>query len=500
MSIRFKLLISYILAILAPIILLSLFILLTMNIFSEHLSGLKNFYNIAETDTFESFLNDELFPIVNVQNEVRQDPDHLLTESYLSLYTSQLEKRQAGFFVIKGTEFIYQSDLFTKAITEQLSKPYGPSIYHTEAITMDGRSYQSLRMAVEYGDGTPGALYLVIETSPIVKILNTSLPTVGLLFLFSVIVTNCLLTHFISRSVIKSLQDLKGAAEHIKEGNLDFSLETCHCKDEIGQVVDAFEEMRIRLKESIETNLKVDNNRKELISNISHDLRTPVTAIKGYVEGIRDGVANNPEKLDRYIETIYKKASDLDKLIDELFFYSKLDLKRVSFHFEEVNSNDYLQDCIDDLRIDFRCKNVHFNYENNNLYETTVMADRVQLKRVILNIIENSLKFIEKEEKRISVTLKEEAEYVAIEITDNGIGISSEHLPLIFDRFYREDSARSNENGGSGLGLAIAKEIILAHGGRICAESKLGDGTTIRFTLKRVLSDDAYAKEKGGIE
>ncbi len=133
------------------------------------------------------------------------------------------------------------------------------------------------------------------------------------------VVTNSVLTYLVSRSIIRPLNRLKKAAEEIKEGNLDFSVESAS-RDEIGQLSNAFEEMRHQLKVSIERQLRFEENRKELISNISHDLKTPITAIKGYVEGIQDGVADTPDKMDKYVRTIYAKADSMDHMIDELFF------------------------------------------------------------------------------------------------------------------------------------------------------------------------------------
>ena len=171
--------------------------------------------------------------------------------------------------------------------------------------------------------------------------------------------TNGVLTYFVSRSIIRPLRALKRAAEEIKEGNLDFEI-VPHSDDEIGELSTAFEEMRRKLKKSVEVQLQYEENRKELISNISHDLKTPVTAIKGYVEGIMDGVSNSPDKLDQYIRTIYNKAADMDRLIDELFLFSKLDLGKVPFQFEKVDLGQYVLDCAQELQFDMEKKGVQF--------------------------------------------------------------------------------------------------------------------------------------------
>ena len=123
-------------------------------------------------------------------------------------------------------------------------------------------------------------------------------------------------------------------------------------EDEIGMLCRDFEEMRLRLKGVIGGELQYDKESKELISNISHDLKTPITAIKGYVEGIQDGVASSPEKLDKYIKTIYNKANDMDRLIDELTFYSKIDTNKIPYNYTKINVAEYFGDCLEDVGLD----------------------------------------------------------------------------------------------------------------------------------------------------
>jgi len=299
-------------------------------------------------------------------------------------------------------------------------------------------------------------------------------------------VTNALLSYFVSRSIIKPIRGLNDAARKIREGNLDFQMEP-YRKDEIGQLAQSFELMRKSLKESSELQQKYEQNRKELIANISHDLKTPMTSIKGYVEGIQDGIANTPEKMERYIQTIHTKTLHMDHLIDELFLYSKLDLKRVPFHFEDVNIHHYLLDRIEELQFDLDNIQVMITYENVSKHnDIFVIMEREQFKRVFTNVIQNSLKYMDKSEKHISIKLIEENEKVIIECTDNGKGISEEVLPYIFDQFYRVDQSRNAMSGGSGLGLAIVKRIIEEHGGQVWAESEEGVYTSIYLTLNKV--------------
>ena len=280
------------------------------------------------------------------------------------------------------------------------------------------------------------------------------------------------------------MEKLKKAAVNIKNGNLDFSVIT-DADDEIGEVCVAFEEMRLKLKDQIEVSMQYEKDNKELISNISHDLKTPITAIKGYVEGIRDGVADTPEKMDKYIRTIYNKATDMDKLIDELFLYSKLDSNSMNYSFAKLNLKDYFEDCADEISLDLESRGIAFVYRNYASEDTIIIADPEQLKRVINNIVGNSVKYMADRPGRIGIFIKDEPEFVQIDIRDNGKGIAKKELPHVFERCYRTDASRNSSKGGSGLGLSIAKKIIEEHGGKIWANSEEGEGTTVSFVLRK---------------
>ena len=225
----------------------------------------------------------------------------------------------------------------------------------------------------------------------------------------------------------------------------------------------------------------------DLITNVSHDLKTPITAIKGYVEGIMDGVAASPEKLDKYIRTIYNKANDMDRLINELSFYSKIDTNRIPYTFEKINVNAYFADCIEELSIELEEQNIELSYSNYVDENVLVIADAEQIKRVINNIVGNSVKYIDKSKGRVNIRVKDVGDFIQVEIEDNGKGIAAKDLPQIFDRFYRADVSRNSSKGGSGIGLSIVKKIIEDHGGYIWATSKEGEGTCMHFALRKYI-------------
>ena len=289
---------------------------------------------------------------------------------------------------------------------------------------------------------------------------------------------------WIYRSIAVPLVKLKKATKNIKEGNLDFVLEV-EGNDEFSQLCQDFEEMRKRLKESTEEKILMDKENKELISNISHDLKTPITAVKGYVEGIMDGVADTPEKMDRYVRTIYNKTNEMDHLINELTFYSKIDTNRIPYTFSKLNVEDYFSDCAEELGLEMETRGIELVYANYVEKGVQVIADGEQIRRVIHNIVSNAIKYMEKPRGIIQLRVKDVGDFIQVEIEDNGKGIAAKDLPYIFDRFYRTDVSRNSSKGGSGIGLSIVKKIMEDHGGKVWATSRLGLGTIMYFVLRK---------------
>ena len=289
---------------------------------------------------------------------------------------------------------------------------------------------------------------------------------------------------WIYRSIAVPLVKLRKATQNIKEGNLDFVLEV-EGKDEFSQLCQDFEEMRKRLKESTEEKILMDKENKELISNISHDLKTPITAVKGYVEGIMDGVADTPEKMNRYVRTIYNKTNEMDHLINELTFYSKIDTNRIPYTFSKLNVEDYFSDCAEELGLEMETKGIELVYANYVEKDVQVIADGEQIRRVIHNIVSNTIKYMEKPKGIIQLRVKDVGDFIQVEIEDNGKGIAAKDLPYIFDRFYRTDVSRNSSKGGSGIGLSIVKKIMEDHGGKVWATSRLGIGTIMYFVLRK---------------
>lgn len=334
-----------------------------------------------------------------------------------------------------------------------------------------------------FSDGSTGTFFIVARTNTMISrhLLIDMFIAIVLILVF----TSMMLTKWIGKSLIEPVNQLNVAMNHIKEGDFDYSLQENEIKGEIGNLYSNYEDMRLRLKESAEEKLQHEVQNKELISNISHDLKTPITAIKGYVEGIMDGVADTPEKMDKYIKTIYNKANDMDKLINELTLYSGIDNNRIKYNYHRISVTDYFDDCVEEVGLDLEAKGIQLDYTNLVEPDTIVIADPEQMKKVINNIISNSVKYMDKQERKIDIRILDEVDSIRVEIEDNGKGIAQQDLQRIFERFYRTDASRNSAQGGSGIGLSIVRKIIEDHGGYIWATSKEGEGTCIHFVLRK---------------
>lgn len=479
MSIRIRLVISHIAMIVIPVMLSFITISMLSSIFIDQL---KNTYDIKFRESPVKEISDKnSFYFSQVKRTASFQPEKLEDKKYLSELDKNLSKVHSAIIVEKNNEIIYSSE-----IANNLNLSYELVKLEEDSRNRDFYKNHLLMKHLDFSfkDKTLGTAFIITDITPGENILKGFIVSSFFSIILIFILTDGILSYWISKSIIKPLESLKKGANQIKEGNLNFKI-TSNSNDEIGELCLAFEEMRSKLKESVELQIQYDNNRKELISNISHDLKTPVTAIKGYVEGIMDGVADNPDKMKKYIQTIYVKACDMANLIDELFLFSKLDLNKLPFNFVKVDLIKYLEDSTEELQFDLEKHNIKLNFFNNASASIFVLIDIERIKRVIMNIIQNSTKYMNKDSGEINIYVKEDEDTVTIQISDNGQGISKESLPYIFDRFYRADPSRNSSTGGSGLGLAIVKKIIEEHNGKVWADSEENVGTSIFFTLKK---------------
>ncbi|GKU78720.1 cell wall metabolism sensor histidine kinase WalK [Paenibacillus sp. L3-i20] len=478
MSIKVKLYMSYLAMAFVPVILLLLLMLLIL-----FASGKHDMRDLLEKQTNEKFNQALIYG--ELTYVMREDTAKLEDSEFVSSLQERLSDQWAGLIITREGSIDEVSPFLMELSPHEnwqriIDKPDAQHSFKLYRFTSHPIQFQ-------YPDGSSGSVVLLHRTEPVPMFWHPLSMAIGLVI---VCLTSLLLTYFVSRSIIRPIQSLRTAALHIKEGDLSHELKMGKLGKkmqltEISQLGSAFEEMRIRLKQSIDQSLQYEENRKLLLSHITHDLKTPISAIKGYVEGIMDGIANTDEKRIRYMQTIYRKATDMDQLIDELFLYTKLDLQKVAYDFKVVDLNRYMEQFVDEQRFEMEKSGVQLQFTPYLSGTLLVAADPDKLNRVLANILNNSLKYMigeeESEDCIISVEMREKNGFAHIQIDDTGPGIEKEDLPHIFEGFYRAEQSRNSETGGSGLGLAIVKQIVEGHGGFVWAESKEKGGA--RFCL-----------------
>ncbi|UNC91404.1 sensor histidine kinase [Candidatus Contubernalis alkaliaceticus] len=292
-------------------------------------------------------------------------------------------------------------------------------------------------------------------------------------------------SRIISGGILEPLKELGDATDSISRGNLDFEINYCK-EDELGRLCQAFDIMRKDLKKSLEKQEAYDRSRKELVAVISHDLRTPIASIKGYVEGLQDGIVKDPEMFQRYLTVIRDKTSKLDHLIDDLFQYSQLELGKLTMEMKELDSRLMLENILEVSEFDFAGHPVDLMV-NRPLPRVKLLADEHRISQVLDNILQNARRYVVGEGGRVEVDAVIKDNFIKITIRDNGPGIPQDDLSNLFDQFYRREKSRSMDYGGIGLGLAICKHIVEEHGGEIWVESRLGEGAAFIFTLPFVM-------------
>lgn len=283
------------------------------------------------------------------------------------------------------------------------------------------------------------------------------------------ILTTTLVTMRMSRSITKPIAELTKAAENIRMGDLDFEVLGSRY-EEIDILCNEFDSMRKSLRDARKTEEQLRRERNMLLANLSHDLRTPVTSIKGYIDGIRDGVADSPEKLEKYLDTIYSKAVVIEDMVRNLSTFSKLELSKLQFRFVYGELNSFLREFVEEYRLDLE---KHDMVLETAFCETPVQVkiDYEQMGRVFANLIENAIKYKKEGTGRLSVATYAGDGGIYAQIADDGIGMKKEELKKVFEGFYRVDTARTMNIKGSGLGLGIARQIVEKHGGKIWLQS-----------------------------
>ena len=303
-------------------------------------------------------LSNEMFKDVKLQ--IAEDATRLEDKEYLERLNEQIENKGSYIIVRKGNVIYYTGNEAAAGKIFGRLPGYGYANDGEDA----GYYYNSMSKLVKqldftFSDGNQGSFFIVTKINSLIS--KQLLIDMCIAIILILVFTSVMLTQWIQKGVFEPVNKLNIAMRKIADGNLEYMLDT-DSKGEIGELYRNYEDMRLRLKESIDEKAQHEKQNRELISNISHDLKTPITAIKGYVEGIMDGVADTPEKMDKYIKTVYNKANDMDRLINELTIYSKIDSNRIPYHFHRINVADYFGDCVEEVGLDLESKNIELNY------------------------------------------------------------------------------------------------------------------------------------------
>lgn len=470
MKIKFKLLLVFLCLIILPFA-------MTFCMICFHLFQLENsayIYQLTEIEEIRKSVTAKVvqgYPYINDYDEFAQHIGPLLKENKLKLKVIDVsgillfdsEDRESSIKHIMAEEGRSQESPGLQFISIELDT-------QTLPIYIDGKRVAS---AVIWAD--PNTEPFSAQTK-IASLLGLSLLTGFLLLLVLMVV----FTWYLSRSILKPLAQLNRAAEEIAGGNLDYKVANDR-HDEIGRFCSNFDQMRTKLKESLEKQTLIEQSRQEMIASISHDLRTPIASIKGYVEGLADGVAEDEEMFAHYLEVIKSKTEQLDHLIDDFYEFSKLELRTTEVKLVSADSREVLENILAPYEMEFRNSNIQLNVIRP-LSSVVVKADIYSITRLVDNLIQNALKYTE---TNACITVKTDLrdEFLVVAVEDNGVGIPPQDLSNIFKIFYRGEKSRSRHFGGTGLGLATCKYIIEAHGGEIWCQSQVGKGSTFYFSL-----------------
>lgn len=294
------------------------------------------------------------------------------------------------------------------------------------------------------------------------------------LFFIMILVVNAILSWWISGNVLKPLEKLSAGAKEIRDGNLDTVIEYDK-QDEFGKVCKDFNEMREYLKQSVEQRLEYENRRRELITGISHDLRTPLTSISGYVDGLLDGIAATPEMQARYLNAIKIRARDLERLVNSLSDYNQLENGSIQYHLERSDMKAFVKQYLEENRGEAEKAQVEISFKCKD-GRCMALFDGKEFKRILDNLFTNTLRYRQKDQSAVTICLEqiEDGRTTVLTFSDDGPGVPQESLERIFESFYRVDHSRTKAGEGSGIGLAVVKEIVKGHGGKVHAENRNG--------------------------
>lgn len=483
MTIRRKLILSNILMIIIPLLLCAVFSFALLNTHNErYVSSLEEMFEsnsgiYSVQGTIEAYMHDvaqgDAVPVRDLESELSGQGYHLrLTRNGKELTSNITAEDQAFLDQVLNTQAEQVADF-------SVSRSDGSAVVQNDVL--NGNSI--MVTAVALGNTNE------VTESYIKKFIYPFILMISLFTLAVIVVTNLVLSRWIRRSIMTPLDALKEGTAKIADGNLETAI-AYNKNDEFSEVCGSFDRMREKLKESVDTRLEYEEARTELINGISHDLRTPLTSIKGYTEGLIDGIADTDEKRTRYYHAIQTRAKDMESMVDSLTAFSRLERGTYQYQLEPADMNQFLTDLQNGYQDEAEQKQVRLILENH-AEDAHVLLDRQEMRRVFFNLFSNTIKYRTASSSVIRITTDNTGGDLRIRVSDDGPGVPEADLKKIFNSFYRSDASRTNPQEGSGLGLAVAKQIITGHHGTIRAYNDNG------LTVEIILPSDRAANSSG---
>jgi two-component system phosphate regulon sensor histidine kinase PhoR len=299
---------------------------------------------------------------------------------------------------------------------------------------------------------------------------------------FGVLLAIILVSVFISRRITYPMTQIVRGVERVRAGDLDARL-SVKSNDEIGLTAKAINELVEKLKADIIQLKKLEQVRSQFLGNVSHELRTPIFAVQGYLETLLGGAVDDASVNRSFLEKAQANLERLNSLLEDLINISQIESGEMKMSFRIFRVNEFIESVYKEYETISASRRVALRLLLNTTSEDEVFGDRERLRQVLNNLLTNAMNY-NKQGGEVVLSSEKVANGIQISVKDTGVGISSEHVPRIFERFYRVDSDRSRALGGTGLGLAIVKHIIEAHGSSVNVESTVGEGSVFRFVLK----------------
>lgn len=385
-------------------------------------------------------LGTEFWVVNNAGKVIVASADHIYCEGN-TLEAADLQQLKAGQITVRRGQSQYFKEAVIRVVTPVLhNKQFLGAVIIYSPVTGVNEAFNNMK-AIHIGAATIGLIVAII------------------------------LGWTISRYISRPIQEVSQVAQEIAEGNFQ-SRVVVKSRDELGILGNSFNHMAQRLE-------NYENMRREFVANVSHELRSPITSIQGFIEAIVDG--KNPDETPKYLAIIQKETHRIARLVNELLVISRYDAEVEPFNMETFPVQNVIKRAINSLQPQASEKN--FEIRTAIAQELPAgFGDEDKIEQVIHNLLENAIRY-SPPSSGVLITANYQNSYIIVEVTDSGAGIPEAELPRIWERFYRLDKARSRDQGGTGLGLAIVKEIIRKHGGKIAVESEAGQGTTFSFTL-----------------